>query len=87
MPKAEGGFTKREKADIGKQARKLKDLSVNLSYAGMAVSFVKQKVPLVANWEEILPTSAEGVFGVGIDRAKSTERCRGGGGSFKGRME
>ena len=70
---AEGGrrVPKREKAEIGKQARKLKEVSVNLSYAGMAVSFVKQKVPLVANWDEILPASAEGVFGVGIDRAKS----------------
>jgi hypothetical protein len=42
---AEGGrrVPKREKAEIGKQARKLKEVSVNLSYAGMAVSFVKQK--------------------------------------------
>ncbi|MGA7391974.1 MAG: hypothetical protein WBW78_04920 [Terrimicrobiaceae bacterium] len=43
--KAEGGFTKREKADIGKQAGKLEDVSVNLSYARLAVSVVKQKVP------------------------------------------
>jgi hypothetical protein len=69
--KAEGGFTKREKADIGKQARKLEDVSVNLSYARLAVSVVKQKVPLVANWDEILHTSAEGIYRIGSERAKS----------------
>ncbi|MGA7881030.1 MAG: hypothetical protein WCD63_09210, partial [Terrimicrobiaceae bacterium] len=69
--KAEGGFTKREKADIGKQAGKLEDVSVNLSYARLAVSVVKQKVPLVANWDEILHTSAEGIYRIGIDKAKS----------------
>jgi hypothetical protein len=37
----------------------------------MAVSFVKQKAMLVANWDEPLDRSAEGIYRVGVQRAKS----------------
>jgi hypothetical protein len=71
----EGGLTKQEMVAISKQAAKLKDVNVNLAYARMAVSFVKQKIPLVANWDERLDTSAEGIYRVGIETAKSSKEA------------
>ena len=69
--KAEDGrLTTLEKSAIRRQTRKLTDVNVNLAYARMAVSFVKQKVPLVANWDEPLPTSFEGII-KGMDTANS----------------
>ena len=69
--KAEGGLTKQERREIRQEAKELTDASVNLAYARMAVSFVKQKVPLVANWDEILLSSAEGIWRTGSKGAKS----------------
>ena len=69
--KAEDGrLTILERSAIRRQTRKLTDVNVNLAYARMAVSFVKQKVPLVANWDEPLPTSFESII-EGMDTAKS----------------
>ena len=59
-----------EKSAIRSKTRKLTDVNVNLAYARMAVSFVKQKVPLVANWDEPLPTSFESIIR-GMDTANS----------------
>lgn len=73
--KVEGGLTKQEKIAISRQAAKLKDVNINLAYARMAVSFVKQKVSLVANWDERLDTSAEGIYRVGLERAKSSNEA------------
>jgi hypothetical protein len=70
--KAEDGrLTILEKSAIRRQTRKLTDVNVNLAYARMAVSFVNQKSMLVANWDEPLDRSAEGIYRVGVQRAKS----------------
>jgi hypothetical protein len=69
--KAEDGLSKREREEIRRRSRKLKDASVNLAYARMAVRFVEQKVALVANWDESVPSSAENIYRVGIDTARS----------------
>ena len=55
---AEDGLSKREREEIRRRSRKLKDASVNLAYARMAVRFLKQKVALVANWYESVPSGA-----------------------------
>ena len=68
---AEDGLSKREREEIRRRSRKQKDASVNLAYARMAVRFVKQKVALVANWGESVPSSAENIYRVGIDTARS----------------
>ena len=69
--KAEDGrLTFMERRAIRRQTGKLNDVNVNLAYARMAVSFVKQKVPLVANWDEPLPTSFESIIR-GMHTAKS----------------
>lgn len=60
--KAEGGLTAKEKADIARTAKKLKDVNVNLAYARHAVAHALQKVPEVANWDETWPSSAEGIY-------------------------
>ena len=73
--KVEGGLTKKEKIAISKQAAELTDVNINLAYARMAVSFVKEKVSLVANWDERLDTSAEGIYRVGLERAKSSNEA------------
>ncbi len=62
---AEDGLSKREREEIRRRSRKLKDASVNLAYARMAVRFVKQKVALVANWDESVPSGAENIYRVG----------------------
>ena len=64
-------MSKREREEIRRRSRKLKDASVNLAYARMAVRFVEQKVALVANWDESVPSSAENIYRVGIDTARS----------------
>jgi hypothetical protein len=69
--KAEDGLSSRERKEIGKLSRKLRDTSVNLAYARMAVRFVEQKLALVANWDASVPSSAESVYQVGIDTARS----------------
>jgi hypothetical protein len=56
---------------INAQARKLKDVNINLEIARMAVSYVHKKVKHVANWDEPLDSSAEGIFRVGVANAES----------------
>lgn len=60
--KAQDGLTAKEKADIARTAKKLKDVNVNLAYARHAVAYALGKVTKVANWDETWPSSAEGVY-------------------------
>jgi hypothetical protein len=69
--KAEGGLTQQEKAEISEQAKKLKDVNLNLAYARHAVAFVLQKVRQVANWDEPLEWSAEDIYRRTGSRAQS----------------
>jgi hypothetical protein len=62
-------LTKQEQAEINDQAKELKDVNVNLAYARMAVSVMKQRVSMVANADEPSDTSAEGIYRVLMDEA------------------
>ncbi|HEY7428534.1 MAG TPA: hypothetical protein VH682_30165, partial [Gemmataceae bacterium] len=57
----DGRFTKEEMKDLNAQAKKLKDVNLNLAFARQAVSFMKSKMKLVANWDQKLDTSAEAI--------------------------
>jgi len=69
--KAKDGLTAKEKADIAAEAKRLKDVNVNLAYARHAVAFVHQRVRVAANWDEAMPWSAEGIYNATGSEAKS----------------
>lgn len=61
--KAQGGLTKDERADIAKEAHKLKDVNTNLAFARLAVRSVLGGAKMgAANWDERQDFSAEAIF-------------------------
>src|SRR5262245_1215393 len=58
---AADGLTKEEMKDLNAQAKKLKDVNLNLAYARQAVAYMKLKMNLVANWDQQLDTSSEAI--------------------------
>src|SRR5215210_505275 len=56
------GFTPDEANEIYQLAGQLKDVSVTLAYARMAVSYMRPKLGMVANWDIRSPRSAENIY-------------------------
>jgi len=56
------GLTREEQQLLEQYAATVRDVNLNLAYARTAVSYIRQRMGLVANWDEQLPTSAEGTY-------------------------
>jgi hypothetical protein len=57
----DGRVTKEEMKALNAQAKKLKDVNLNLAFARQAVAFMKPKMKQVANWDQKLDSSAEAI--------------------------